>query len=157
MRFKTRRGLEKSALAVPLPILDDSVNLPFTIAGNPPPQGKANLANYASASPGYSQVMGLSLIRGRLFSVDDTPTTPPVALISETLARRYFPNENPRGRRLVFGFPPNGNVSREIVGAVADIHDVSLTKEPGSMMYVPFAQEPFWGAEIVNEKRAGRC
>lgn len=155
MRFKTRRGLEKSALAVPLPILDDSVNLPFTIAGNPPPQGKANLANYASASPGYSQVMGLSLIRGRLFPVDDTPTTPPVALISETLARRYFPNENPRGRRLVFGFPPNGNVSREIVGAVADIHDVSLTKEPGSMMYVPFAQEPFCGAEIVMKSGRG--
>jgi len=150
MRLQTRRGLEKSALAVPLPILDDSVNLPFTIAGNPPlPQGKANLANYVSASPGYFQVMGLSLIRGRLFSVDDTPTTPPVALISEALARRYFPHENPLGRRLVFGFPPNGNVSREIVGVVADIHDVSLAKEPGPMVYVPFGQEPFWGAEIV--------
>jgi len=53
------------------------------------------------------------------------------------------------GRRLVFGFPPHGNVSREIVGAVADIHDVSLQEEPGPMMYVPFAQGPFWGAEIV--------
>jgi putative ABC transport system permease protein len=150
MRLQTRRGLEKSALAVPLPILDDSVNLPFVIAGNPPlPQGKANMANYVSASPGYFQVMGVSLIRGRLLSADDRALTPPVALISEALARRYFPNQNPLGRHLVFGFPPNGNVSREIVGVVADIHDVSLQKEPGPMMYVPFAQEPFWGAEIV--------
>jgi putative ABC transport system permease protein len=150
MRLQTRRGLEKSALAVPLPILDDSVNLPFIIAGNPPlPQGKANMANYVSASPGYFQVMGVSLIRGRLLSADDRALTPPVALISEALARRYFPNQNPLGRHLVFGFPPNGNVSREIVGVVADIHDVSLQKEPGPMMYVPFAQEPFWGAEIV--------
>lgn len=150
MRLQTQRGLEKSALAVPLPILDDSVNLPFTIAGNPPlPQGKANMANYASANPGYFQVMGISLIHGRLFSVNDTATTPPVALISEALARRYFPNQNPLGRHIVFGFPPNGNVSREIVGVLADIHDVSLAKDPGPMMYVPFAQEPFWGAEIV--------
>jgi putative ABC transport system permease protein len=150
MRLQTQRGLEKSALAVPLPILDNSINLPFTIAGNPPqPQGKANMANYVSASPGYFQVMGVSLIRGRPFSVDDTAMTPPVALISEALARRNFPHENPLGRRLIFGFPPNGNVSREIVGVVADIHDVSLQKEPGPMMYVPFAQEPFWGAEIV--------
>jgi putative ABC transport system permease protein len=150
MRLQTQRGLEKSALAVPLPILDDSVNLSFTIAGNPPlQQGKANMANYVSASPGYFQVMGVSLIHGRPFSVDDTAMTPPVALISETLARRYFPNQNPVGRHIVFGFPPNGNVSREIVGVVADIHDVSLAKEPGPMMYVPFAQEPFWGAEIV--------
>ena len=149
-RLKSQRGLEKSALAVPLPILDDSVNLPFTIAGNPPlPQGKANTGDYVSASPDYFPVMGISLIRGRLFSVDDRAMTPPVALISEALARRYFPNEDPLGRHLVFGFPPNGNVSREIVGVVADIHDVSLAKDPGPMMYVPFAQEPFWGAEIV--------
>lgn len=150
MRLQGQRGLEKSALAVPLPILDNSINLPFTIAGNPPqPQGKANMADYVSASPGYFQVMGVSLIRGRRFSADDTAMTPPVALISEALARHYFPNQNPLGRRIVFGFPPNGNVSREIVGVVADIHDVSLAREPGPMMYVPFAQEPFWGAEIV--------
>jgi putative ABC transport system permease protein len=93
--------------------------------------------------------MGIPLIRGRVFSVDDTPATPPVALISETLARRYFPHENPLGRHLIFGFPPHGDVSREIVGVVADIHDVSLAREPGPMMYVPFGQAPFWGAEVV--------
>jgi putative ABC transport system permease protein len=93
--------------------------------------------------------MGVPLVRGRLFSADDTAMTPPVALISETLARHYFPDANPLGRHMVFGFPPNVNVSRKIIGVVADIHDVSLQKEPGPMMYVPFAQEPFWGAEIV--------
>ncbi|MGB6725931.1 MAG: ABC transporter permease [Terracidiphilus sp.] len=149
-RLQAQRGLEKSALAVPLPILDDQVTLAFTIAGKPPqPQGKANLANYVSASPDYFQVMGISLTRGRLFSADDRAMTLPVALISESLARRYFSHENPLGQHLIFGFPPNGDVSREIVGVVADIHEVSLGKEPGPMMYVPFAQEPFWGAEIV--------
>jgi len=98
--------------------------------------------------------MGISLIRGRLFSEDDSASTPPVALISETLARRYFPGENPLGRQLIFGFPPHGDVSREIVGVVADIHDVSIASNPGPMMYVPFAQVPFWGSEVERYRGA---
>ena len=149
-RLQAHRGLQDSAVAAPLPILNNSINLPFAIAGNPPlPQGKGDTANYVSVGPRYFSVMGIPLIRGRVFSVDDTLSTPPVALISETLAKRYFPNENPLGRHLIFGFPPHGDVSREIVGVVADIHDVSLATEPGPMMYVPFGQAPFWGAEVV--------
>ena len=149
-RLQAKPGLHDSAIAVPLPILDNSINLPFAIAGNPPPErGAADTANYVATSPGYFRVMGISLIRGRLFSEDDSASRPPVALISETLARRYFPGENPLGRQLIFGFPPHGDVSREIVGVVADIHDVSIASNPGPMMYVPFAQVPFWGSEVV--------
>jgi putative ABC transport system permease protein len=78
-----------------------------------------------------------------------------VALISEALAKRYFPNEDPLGRRLMFGFPANGVVSREIVGIVGDVHDVSLGKEPGSMLYVPYAQAPLYGAEVVVRSTMG--
>lgn len=149
-RLQAQPGLRNSALGIPLPISDPAVTLPFTIAGNPPlPQGQANTADYVSVSPQYFQVMGIALNRGRLFSVDDTATTPPVALISQALALRYFPHQNPLGRHMVFGFPPYGNVSREIVGVVGDIRDVSLAKKPGPLMYVPFAQAPFWGAEVV--------
>jgi putative ABC transport system permease protein len=149
-RLLNQHGFEKSAIGLPLPILDNQVDLPFAILGKPPqPQGKANMANYVSASPQYFPVMGISLIRGRLFSAEDTAMTQKVAVISLTLAHRYFPNEDPLGKHLVFGFAPNVNVSREIVGIVADIHNVSLAKDPGPIMYVPFVQEPFWGGEIV--------
>jgi len=50
---------------------------------------------------------------------------------------------------MIFGFPPAGNVSRQIIGVVADVHDVSLAQAPGPLMYVPFAQAPFWGGEVV--------
>jgi putative ABC transport system permease protein len=84
-----------------------------------------------------------------LFSEGDSSTTPPVTIISEALARSYFPNENPLGKRLVFGFPPGPPIAREIIGVVADIHETQLGQKPGPMMYVPFAQAPFWGGELV--------
>jgi putative ABC transport system permease protein len=93
--------------------------------------------------------MGIPLLRGRFFSDQDSPSNPKAAIISETLARRYFPNLDPLGRRMMFGFPPDDNVSREIVGIVGDVRDAALSRKPGPMMYVPFAQAPLYGAEVV--------
>ncbi len=149
-RLQSAPGLQNSAIAAPLPILDNAVTLPFVIAGNPPlPPGTVHLADYVAASPRYFHVMAIPLLRGRFFNADDSPSSPPVALITEAFAHRYFPGQDPLGRHMLFGFPPYGNVSREIVGVVADIHDVSLAKKLAPMLYVPFAQAPFWGGEIV--------
>ena len=93
--------------------------------------------------------MRIPLLRGRFFTEEDSPSNPNVAIISETLAERYFPNRNPIGRQMKFGFPPHGDVSREIVGVVGDVRDSALSQKPGPMMYVPFAQEPLYGGEIV--------
>jgi len=154
-RLHAQPGMQQAAMAVPLPVLDGFVNLGFTIMGAPPlPPGATQAADYVSASPEYFSVMSIPLLRGRLFTADDSATTPAVAVISESLARRYFPHENPIGRRMMFGFPPNTNVSREIVGVVGDVRDVSLSQQPGPMMYVPFAQEPFWGGEVVVKTNA---
>jgi putative ABC transport system permease protein len=149
-RLGAQPGMKDSAIAGPLPIVDCCVTLSFRIVGNPLPQeGAAETANYVPASPRYFPVMGIPLLRGRLFDESDSSSSTPVTLISETFARRYFPNQDPLGRHLEFGFPANGIASREIVGIVGDIHDVSLGKAPGPMMYVPFAQAPLYGAEIV--------
>ncbi|MDD5544959.1 MAG: ABC transporter permease, partial [Acidobacteriia bacterium] len=112
-RLRSEPGLEDSAIGIPLPILDPSVLLPFVIVGNPPlPPGQLIRADYTAVSPRYFSVMGISLLRGRLFSSQDSEMAPPVALISEALARQHFPHENPLGRKLIFGFPPRSNVSR---------------------------------------------
>jgi len=149
-RIQAAPGMQDSACAAPLPIKDGQINLPFQIAGNPPlPAGAANIADYVTASPRYFSVMRIPLLRGRLFNTSDSPSSPPVALISAALARRYFANQDPLGRHMVFGFPLNGPASREIVGVVGDVHDVSLGKKPGAMMYVPFAQAPVYGCEVI--------
>ena len=149
-RLQALPGMQDSAIAGPLPMVDCCVSLSFQIVGNPPPQaGTADTANYVPASPNYFSVMGIPLLRGRLFNESDSSSSVPVALISEALAKRYFPNEDPLGRHLTFGFPANGIVSRAIVGIVGDIHDVSLGEKPGPMLYVPFSQAPLYGGEVV--------
>jgi putative ABC transport system permease protein len=149
-RLQAQPGMQDSAVAGPLPIVDCCVRLDFQIVGGPPlPPGTTNIADYVPASPRYFSVMGIPLVRGRLFDESDLPSSPAVTLISESLAKRYFPNENPLGRHLKFGFPVNGVVSREIVGVVGDIRDDSLGKQPGPMLYVPYAQAPLYGGEVV--------
>ena len=150
-RLHAQPGLQDSALAAPLPMdRQGQATFAFSIVGNPPlPPGKSTTADYATVSPGYFHVMRIPLLRGRFFSEQDSPSNPNVAIISETLARRYFPNQDPIGRQMRFGFPPNGNVSREIVGVVGDVRDVALSQKPGPMMYVPFAQAPLYGGEVV--------
>jgi putative ABC transport system permease protein len=150
-RLHAQPGLRDSALAAPLPMdRQGEANLEFTIVGNPPlPQGKSTTADYATVSPDYFRVMRIPLLLGRFFSEQDSPSNPNAAIISETLARRYFPNQDPIGRQMRFGFPPDSNVSREIVGVVGDVRDEALSRKPGPMMYVPFAQAPLYGGEVI--------
>jgi putative ABC transport system permease protein len=149
-RLQAAPGLQDSAVAVPRPIADGNVNLGFDIVGNPPSSaGTSRTANYVSISPEYFRVMEIPLLAGRFFNQHDVSSAPRVSVISQAMARLYFPSQDPIGKRLVFGFPPNGAVVREIVGIVGDVRDVALGRDPGPMMYVPFAQEPFWGANVV--------
>ena len=148
-QLQAQPGLQDSALAAPLPMdRQGRAAFPFTIVGNPPlPPGDSTTADYSTVSPAYFEVMRIPLVRGRLFSEQDSPSDPNVAIISEALARRYFANEDPIGRQMRFGFPPNVNVMRKIVGIVGDVRDVALSQKPGPMMYVPFAQAPLYGGE----------
>jgi putative ABC transport system permease protein len=149
-RVQAEPDLENAAVAVPLPLADGFVNLGFSIANaSPSPAGRTNTADYVAVSPEYFHVMSIPLLRGRYFSQRDQMSTPRVAIISKELARIYFPHRDPLGQELVFGFPPDGDVKREIVGVVGDVRDVALNKTPGPMMYVPFAQAPSWGVCLV--------
>lgn len=149
-RLQAEPGMQDSAVAVPRPIADRCVVLGFDIVGSPPSTANASrAAEYVSVSPEYFRVMGIPLRSGRLFDRRDTSSSSRVAVVSQALATLHFPNQNPVGRRLVFGFPPSSGEEREIVGIVGDVRAMGLGEKPGPMMYVPYAQEPFWGANLV--------
>ncbi len=149
-RIHSEPGLQDSAVAVPRPIADGCANLGFDIVGSPPlSAGTSRTADFVSVSPNYFHVMGIPLLAGRLFDQRDVFSSSRVAVISKELARRYFPNQDPLGKQLFFGFAYDAGVAREIVGIVGDVRDEGLGQTPGPMMYVPFDQVPLWGANLV--------
>jgi predicted permease len=149
-RIQAEPGMRDSSIGLPLPLVHPFVNLAFEIEGSPaPPSSQARTADYVAASPEYFRVMEIPLLQGREFTREDVASTPRVTIISEAMARIYFPNQNPIGKRLIFGFPPNGEAPREIIGVVGNVRDVELRQAPAAMVYVPFAQAPFWGTVVV--------
>jgi len=149
-RVQSEPGMQNSAIVIPKPIADGQVNLGFDVVGSPPlSASESRTADYVAVSPEYFHVMGIPLLSGRVFGQQDVLVSPRVALISKALARTYFANLDPIGKRLKFSFPPDGEADREIVGIVGDVRDVSLDQNPGPMMYVPYAQAPFPGAGLI--------
>jgi len=149
-RVKAQPAMRDSAIGIPSPLADPFVSLPFSIPDHEPlAPGTPNTAHYASVTPEYFHLMGIPLLRGRSFTREDSRSSRPVAIISQWFARFYFGADDPVGKKLTFGFPPDSNVVREIVGVVGDVRDASLTQEPAPMMYVPFAQGPFWGVNLL--------
>ncbi len=148
--LQAQPGLQNSAIVVPRPITDGQVNIGFGVEGNPPlTPGTSRTADFVSISPEYFRIMSIPLLAGRPFDQRDIDTAPRVAIINQQLARTYFPNQNPVGKFLTFGLPPEGEINRQIVGVVGDVRDVSLGQVPGPMMYAPYTQATFWGANLV--------
>jgi putative ABC transport system permease protein len=156
-RLQSVPGLEDVAVAVPRPIADRCLTLPVEIVGDPAASTSASrAAEYVSVSTDYFRVMSIPLQAGRVFDRRDADASPRVAIVSRALARAYFKDQDPLGRRLRFGFPPGApGAEREIVGVVGDVRAMGLGQEPGPMMYVPYAQEPFWGANLVVRSALG--
>jgi putative ABC transport system permease protein len=147
-RVRAEPGVEGVAAALPLPLMGGGLNFGFQIEGRPSPPGEVEpSANYTALTPDYFRVMRLPLLRGRLLNDGDGTDRPKVCVISAEFVRRYFPNEDPIGRRLVFGFQEPS--PREIVGVVGDVKRDGLGVTSRPEMYVPFAQEPWWAAYLV--------
>jgi predicted permease len=91
---------------------------------------------WAQVSGDYFQAMGIPLLQGRFFNQHDGPKSPPVAIVNEALARRYWPHENPVGKRLK-GFDPRGQHDDwlTVVGVVRDIRSGGLEKSPFAQIY----------------------
>ncbi|HSE24266.1 MAG TPA: ABC transporter permease, partial [Pyrinomonadaceae bacterium] len=137
-QLQSTPGVEAVGIVNQLPFSGRSLGLNFTVVGHPAarPEDTAS-ANYRLVSPGYLKAMGIPLKRGRDFNEDDKLESRRVALINETLAKHYFPDEEPIGKQLNI----EGQQSpREIVGIIGDVKQIKLDAEGKSEIYVPFLQ-----------------
>jgi putative ABC transport system permease protein len=99
-------------------------------------------ANYCVASAGYFRALGIPLLRGRMFDEHDTMDAPHVALISESLAREKWPNEDPLGHAIEFGNMDGDLRLLTVVGVVGDIREDSLEAKTFPTIYVDYRQRP---------------
>jgi predicted permease len=106
-------------------------------------------ADYRVVSPGYFATLGIPLRRGRDFTPRDLPKGEPVALISETMARRYWPDEDPLGKQIRLGGIPTGPMFT-IIGVTGDVRYQSLeSPEIRPMVYFSLAQRPQRGLNLI--------
>lgn len=137
-------GVASASVISNLPMAGDSNRYGFHIEAKP----RANAADapeveHYSISADYLRTMRIGLLRGRGFTEQDNANAPPIALISQTAALRYWPNEDPLGQRIRLG--EIASPSRTIVGIVPDVLHNSLEDTPDAQVYIPHAQaaEPF--------------
>jgi putative ABC transport system permease protein len=141
-RINAIPGVETSASACCLP-LEGGFGLPFDIVGRP--HGKdpyTGGAGWMNTSPGYFATFHIPL-RGRDFTDQDTAAAPLVVIINESMAKRFWPKEDPIGQQIIIGHnvgPQFEEPARQIIGIAGDIRDGGLNRDPQPLMMIPQAQ-----------------
>ena len=125
----------------------------FTIVGRPePPPGEQPVTDVRVVTPGYFNAMAIPLIKGRLLDERDTAQSSRVLLINETMARLYWPDEDPLGKRISVSWSNPGE--DEIVGVVGDIRDMGLNLEVKPTIYWPHARDSYAFMNLVLHTRS---
>ena len=144
-QVQTVPGLSAAGLIAPLPLSGIDANSYLLVEGHPTREGEPQLVKLRSVSPGYFRAMGLTLKQGRVFDDSDGPGAPPTAVVSESLARRCLPNENPIGKRVAM---TRKGPWLTIVGVVKDIKNLSLADKTEPELYRDYRQ--FFFAPFAN-------
>ena len=145
-------GVQSAALLFPTPLEGDNARGSFTIEGRPPAsRGDSPFGAIASVSPGYFHTMGIPLVKGRDFTAQDREPAPAVVIVNQSLARKYWADDEPVGRHIRFGDTNEDWVT--VVGIAADAKNVGLGKDPVPMLYMPyqFFTLPFMSAAVLSD------
>jgi putative ABC transport system permease protein len=140
-RSKTLPGVRSAAAASFLPVSGGGSIIHFNIYGRAPKSPHEFIAaGYRTVTPRYFETLGVPLLQGRLFTPADTDKSQAVVVINATMARIFFPTENPVGKRMQLGATPEKEVPwMEVVGVVGDLLQ-GLDLGPAAEMYLPYRQ-----------------
>lgn len=148
-RLQTVPGVQSVAAVTMAPFSSGlAMAMPFVVEGRPPAQSavagarpaEQQTADYSAITPGYFEVMRIPVVRGRDFDGHDRADSPYVVIVNDTMARTYFPNEDPVGQYIRFDFVPDEQ-PRQIVGIVGDTLVNALRTTSAPAVYVPHVQQ----------------
>jgi predicted permease len=142
-------GISAATVVSSLPVAPGEANGDINLEGRPAAPGANGAASFRRALPNYFQMMGIPLLRGREFTATDTGAGDThVVIINDRMARMFWPNEDPLGKRIKIG-PPDRVPWLTIVGVVKDIHNTGLSDPIGYAIYEPLAQSVGTGEEVA--------
>ncbi|MGC2794611.1 MAG: ABC transporter permease [Candidatus Sulfotelmatobacter sp.] len=142
-RIETLPGVESASLSRGVPI-NGWAGWDFVTADNPhPAAGEVPDANYVCVGPHYFKTMQIPMVRGRVFSDFDTQSSEPAAIVSESLATKYWPGQDPIGNRLKVGANDNSQPWRTVVGVAGNVRSDGQYWPFRPEIYVPYAQFPW--------------
>jgi putative ABC transport system permease protein len=157
-RVRALPGVTAATGSMPLPLGgDDRWDVRFDVLDHPVPKGQWPSEIPYLVSADYFQTMQIPLAHGRFFDQRDQRNSTPVIIISQAFAKKYFPNEDPLGRKIELGGGEPGRKQydmREIVGVVGDIRTSDLAQSPRPAYYVPIVQM-MWGPPTLIVRTAG--
>ncbi|HEV8702067.1 MAG TPA: ABC transporter permease [Candidatus Polarisedimenticolia bacterium] len=133
-------GVTGAAAISELPLSGAGTNGGIHIEGRTDPPGSEPVAEKRIVTPDYFGVLKTPLLKGRAFLEEDRASSPAVAIVNEALARRFFPGQDPIGRRIDFNWETKG--WQEIVGVVGNVKQYGLQEDALPAIYVPHAQRP---------------
>jgi putative ABC transport system permease protein len=144
-RVEALPGVKSAAVTTNLPLYRQGNSTGVEIEGRPaPPPGQEIIITTRVISPKYLTTMGIPLLRGRQFGPEETAKMPGAVIISETMARRYWPNEDPLGKRLTPGRNAGPEDWFQIIGIAKDVKQFELTAASKPQMYLPYVQADFF-------------
>jgi predicted permease len=148
-RLATAPGVERAGFATSLPMAGDWQRV-FTVEGqNAPPRGAQPLCAHNVVTEGYFQTLGVKLLRGRGFGIDDRDGSEPAVVISESMAKRYFQGGDALGRRLKWGVKETKSPWLKVIGVVADVKSQGLDREALPQTYSFWQQEQAFGPDRI--------
>jgi predicted permease len=135
-------GIESASGGWPLPMSHSNASVSFSIAGRPVAEGDEPNESVGVVLPGYFATMRIPLLSGRTFGEQDGVKAPPVIIINQAFARKYFPGENPIGKHIQPGLGDDviEHPMREVIGVVGDIKRKGLTADADPEYFLPFSQ-----------------
>ena len=133
-------GVDAAGLVRSLPLANQIGDWGLQIEGYAPPPGRNAKGDWQVASPGYFEAIGERLVRGRFFEARDSTDAPQVALINETMARTYWPDQDPLGKRMRQGSPESDRPWITVVGVVKDVRHNGINAVVKEKFYRPASQ-----------------
>jgi putative ABC transport system permease protein len=143
-------GVEAAAATSNLPLTGGRWGRSLTVEGYPILSvGQAPMIQHTVVMPGYFTALGIPVLQGRDFSETDGVNAPKVTIIDERLAREYWPNVSPLGKRIRFGPPEDNEPWHTVVGVVGAVRHSRLDVDTDKIVYLPHLQIPVNGLALV--------